>query len=482
MLKLKVIKGVGWSVSSRLFSRVIDLATLLILARILVPADFGLTALAFSIVSILDMVLEIPIVQALTRLRTLDKGHYDTAFTLGLIRGLAFAAITLAAAWPFSQFYHDDRLFALVAVLAIAPVARSLYSPRMVDQMRELRFAPVFAAQVAGKIFAAGLALWTLFAGGGYWAIAVNNVAAASATTAITYLFAPYRPALSLVQFKDFSGFMGWFSLSQVIAALNWQFDRFVLGAGVSKSELGQYTMAGDLAVMPTQSLIGPAMQPILSAFSKLTDDPERLRNAFLRAGTIMMMISAPICILIFSTADWITEILFNNQWANVSTYLAFLALTVIPVAYYQVFYSMALSVNRASVVFRMNCIDLASRLVMVPAGLYLYDVMGVILARGAAAVLLLLLCLHFAKALIGVRVVDQLGGLAKVAAACFAMSLCLFFCIAWLEGHAWNPVLEILIAVTSGGLVYLIALYFLGAAALVTDRLADPSPEGRPH
>jgi len=471
VLKLKLIKGVGWSVSGRLFSRVIDMATLLILARLLVPADFGLTALAFSVVSILDMVLEIPLVQALTRLRTLERGHYDTAFTLGVIRGLAFALIVLAAAWPFAQLYDDERLFSLVAVLSIAPVARSLYSPRMVDHMRELRFAPVFTAQLAGKILAAGLALWVLFSGGGYWAIAANNVAAATATTLVTYILAPYRPAFSLNQFRDFSGFMGWFSLSQVVAALNWQLDRFVLGAGISKGELGQYTMAGDLAVLPTQSLIGPAMQPVLSAFSKLSEDPERLRNAFLRAGTIMMMVSAPICLLIFAAADWIAEILFNSEWANISIYLSLLSLTVIPVAYYQVFYSMALAVDRASIVFRMNCFDLASRLVMVPAGFYLYSVIGVIYARGAAAALLLILCLFFAKKLIGVSMISQLRGLAKVAVACLVMGLSLFFCAGWLRGVDWNSTLEMLITVASGSVAYLIALYFLGAAALMTNR-----------
>lgn len=471
MLRRKLIKGVGWSVSGRLLGRLIDMATLLILARILVPADFGLTALAFSIVTILDMVLEVPLVQALTRLRTLEKDHYDTAFTLGVLRGVLFTVLVVAAAWPFAQFYKDDRLFSLVAVLSLAPAARSLYSPKMADYMRELRFAPMFVAQIVGKVLAAALALWVLWTGGGYWAIAVNNVAASAAATVVSYIIAPYRPALSLGQLKAFSGFLGWFSLSQIVAALNWQFDRFVLGAGISKSDLGQYTMAGDLAVLPTQSLIGPAMQPVMAAFSRLNDDDERLRHAFLRAGTIMMMAAAPICILIFAAAEWITAILFNDQWEDIALYLSLLSLTVLPVAYYQVFYSLALAADRTRMIFQINSIDLAARLVLIPAGLYAFSVLGVIAARGACAVLIFALSLYYAKELIGVRIIEQLRGLSMVALACLAMGLALAASAGFLAGVDWHPVFELTLSGLAGGSVYLAALNALGARKLITNR-----------
>jgi O-antigen/teichoic acid export membrane protein len=151
---------------------VIDFVTVLVLARTLTPADFGLTALATTLIAIVDTVLEIPLLQALTRLKCVEKSHLDTAFTLGVLRGLLVSLVVLAAARPFSIIFHDSRLTALVAALATGPIARSLYSP------------------------------------------------------------------------------------------------------------LGQYTMANDLSVLPTQSLIGPAMQPVMAAFSRIIDDPERLGNA----------------------------------------------------------------------------------------------------------------------------------------------------------------------------------------------------------
>ena len=69
MLSTKTILGAGWAVSSRLGGRVIDFVTVLVLARTLTPADFGLTALAMTLIAVVDTVLEIPLLQALTRLK-----------------------------------------------------------------------------------------------------------------------------------------------------------------------------------------------------------------------------------------------------------------------------------------------------------------------------------------------------------------------------------------------------------------------------
>ena len=81
MLSKKTIIGAGWLVSSRLGGRLIDFVTLLVLAKTLTPADFGLTALAGTVIAIVDTILEVPLLQALTRLKDVEKAHLDTAFT-----------------------------------------------------------------------------------------------------------------------------------------------------------------------------------------------------------------------------------------------------------------------------------------------------------------------------------------------------------------------------------------------------------------
>jgi O-antigen/teichoic acid export membrane protein len=238
MLATKTLLGAGWTVSSRLAGRLIDFVTVLVLARTLTPADFGLTALAMTLTVIADMVLDIPLIQALTRLERLKKSHLDTAFTLGAMRGLLLALVVLVAAWPFSRIYRDSRLLPLIALISIGPVARSLYSPAMVRYIRDMSFRQVFIAEILGKIIAFTVAISVIYLGGGYWAIAANSISSPVAAMLISYLLAPYRPALSLANLAEFSTFLGWLSMAQLVAALSWQFDRILLV--VTKSDLGR--------------------------------------------------------------------------------------------------------------------------------------------------------------------------------------------------------------------------------------------------
>jgi len=423
MLALKTFLGVGWSISARMIGRMIDFVTLLVLARVLGPADFGLTALAMTLIVILETVLEIPLTQALTRLRHVEKSHLDTAFTLGLLRGLVFSAIVAGAAWPFSKIYSDPRLLGLLMALSLGPIARGFYSPGMVRFFKELRFREVFITQVVGKLLAAGLSVLVLYLGGGYWAIVTNTVVASAGATLISYLLAPYRPALSLAKFREFSGFLGWFSCGQAVSAVNWQFDRVLLGNFLSKEEFGKYTMAGDIAALPTQSLIGPAMQPLISAFSNINDDFDRMKKAYLKASYFTMMLAMPVCVLMSVCADLIISLILNDRWRDSAIYLRWLSLTIVLNAYFQPLYSLSIARDKPKYIFYLNALDLLFRLVLIPVGIYYYSVLGVIGARGVIAVVVFAASLYAAKRLIGAPLALQLRNLSEIAVACCAMA-----------------------------------------------------------
>jgi O-antigen/teichoic acid export membrane protein len=463
MLTMKTILGAGWTVSSRLSGRLIDFVTILVLARTLTPADFGLTALAMTLTVIVDTILQVPLIQALTRLESVTKSHLDTAFTLGALRGGVLSLVVLAAAWPFAHIYNDSRLIPLVAVLAIGPLARSLYSPAMVTYIRQMSFRQLFIAEFMGKVVASALAITIVYAGGGYWAIAASSVSAPVAITVISYIIAPYLPMLSLARFSEFSTFLGWYSTAQVVSTISWQFDRIVLGYFISKSDLGQFSMATDLSDMPTQSLIGPAMQPLMAAFSRINDDRERLRAAYLKASRFTMLLAAPTCLGLSLTADLIIQVLLGPKWTDAGMYLHWLALATMLNAFYQPVQSLALATNRTNVIVRVSLVELCSRIILVSLGIYLYSVMGVVAARGAMSLIMFMLALLTARYLIGIDAASEARNLWRVAAACAAMALLVSTMRYELAGSHLNAVLELGISAVVGAVVYASTLFALG-------------------
>lgn len=463
MLAFKALKGAGWLVSSRFIGRIIDFFNLLILARILTPADFGLVALAMSLVMVIDTVLEMPVTQALVRLPTIDKSHLDTGFTLSIMRSGVIVIAVMAATWPFAAFNHDTELIPIVACLAIGPIVRGFFSPAMVHFARNLGFWQTFVMEVSGKLVAFAAAIATVLAGGTYWAIVVNFVTSYTTSTIVSYLLAPYRPALSLARFRDFAGFVGWYSAAQVVSALNWQFDRVMIGALSAKAALGRYAVASDVATLPTQSLIGPALQPVMAAFSMIGSDHERLRLAFLKAARFAMVVSVPTCLGLSLTADLATTLLLGAQWTEAAPILAILALSVAPIPYYQTLYSLCMAVDRTNEIFRLNWIDLVIRLVCLPVGFFAYAVVGVSLARVVLALVMFGFYLASVRKLLGIGWLRQLANIWKIVAAGLIMATEVVLVRHLVAGLGLPAVIELGLLAGSGALGYAVALFALG-------------------
>jgi PST family polysaccharide transporter len=446
----------------------IDVLMLLVLARLLVPADFGLVALAMVVISIVDIVLEVPVTQALTRLPAIERSHLDTGFTLGLIRAGIVILVVAAVSWPMAWFYRDDRLVELLLVLSAGPAMRGLYNPAMVKFVRSINFRYAVFAELTGKVYGACLALSIASSGGGYWALAAGSVAGPFITSVVSYGLSPYRPRITLERLGDFASFVGWFSAAQIIAALNWQYDRMLLGRTLDRGSFGQFAMASDVAVLPTQSLIGPAMQPVMAALARLADDRERIRAAFLKAVRFAMLVSVPVSLGMALTGDLAVGVLLGPAWREAAPILQGLALAVVTIPYFQATYSLALAVDRPSAVFRLNVIDLALRVGLVALGLWWAGVTGVVVARCLLGLTLLGLCLAAVRALVGIPVRSQLRNLWKVAAAGAVMSAAVMALRAGLSPQAVAPLPLLLACAATGAIVYAAALWVLGVRLIV--------------
>ncbi len=464
----KALLSAGWLVLSRFAGRLVDFFLLIMLARILVPADFGLVALAMTAISIVDIVLELPVTQALTRLPKVERDHLDTGFTIGVLRGLLILAVMVAVSWPLAALYNDPRLTELLLVLAIGPVARGLYNPAMVHFARVIDFRPAVVAEVAGKLYAACLAVSVAAAGYGYWALVAGSVASPVITTVVSYGLSPYLPRLSLRRLKDFAGFVGWLSAAQVIAAINWQFDRIVLGRILDRGTFGQFAMASDVAVLPTQSLVGPAMQPVMAAMARLVEDQTRLRTAFLKAALYTMLVSVPVCVGMALTADLAVRILFGPNWQLAGSFLQGLALTVMTIPYFQAVFSLALASNRAATVFRLNLFDLVLRIGLVALGVWYAGALGAIAARGALSIAIFVLCLFTVRRLVGASVTRQLANLWKVAAAAALMVATVLALRRGLALLEVGPLVELAACAVVGAATYGLVLWVLGVRLIV--------------
>lgn len=410
MTGTRATAGAAWLVSGRLVARLIDLATLLLLARLLTPGDFGVVAVAMTLIYIVEAVLELPVGCVLVQMQKPERVHYDTAFTLGLLRGLVLAGVLCAVAWPYAVIFDDPRLATIVIALGLAPIMRGCVSPRLAHYTRELRFERDCAMIVIGKIASLAAAISTALLHGSYWALVAATVAGPSTMVLVSYLLAPYRPRLTLAELPVFKGFLGWLSAAQVVSAINWQCDRLFLGKLVGRSELGQFSVAGDLAGLPIQTLAIPIAAPLFPALSQVRAEPDRLQATFVAGIGAIVAICWPVMIGLAMLAEPLVLLVLGQQW---SASIVLVQLLAVAGAFAVIAFpsgALALAMGRTKLVFQRGLIEFAVKLpAMFVAGLA-FGLIGIAYARILADVTMMVINLLIARHLIGVDMRSQLG------------------------------------------------------------------------
>lgn len=403
-------KGGTWTVGARLISRALDLCTMVVLAHVLRPRDFGLVAIAMTLIFIMEAALEMPLSQALVRLPEVDPEHYDTAFTLGLLRGLALSLILCLAGKPFAHFYADARLFPLICLLSLAPASRGLVSPRLADFSRRFDFSPDFRMEFLGKLCAFGTAIGLALLTHSYWAIAAGTVVSPLIATAISYMMAPYRPRLSLARMSAFSGFLGWITAAQVISSINWQADRLLLGKLTSRTEMGLFTAANDTANMPLMAFLSPIMRPLLSAFSVTRENNERLVNSYQISATAIVTLGLPLLVGESLLARAGTRLLLGPNWSGSAELLRWLALSIIPTLFAAPLGPLVMAFGRTQIFLKRNLFELCVKLPLVVVGAIKFGFLGIIAARGISEIASVFYCMTVVRRLTGLPIAKQLN------------------------------------------------------------------------
>ena len=458
---VKTATGAVWLMAARIVTRVIDFVALIILAKLLTPSDFGLVAIAASVVLIADSASEIPINQALLRLDTLKQDHLDTAFSFGLVRGLVVGLVLILASHPLAQLFKDERLANLIIFLGISPIAKGLNSPGMVMFSRQLNFSKDFQIDTLSKLLA--LTMSTAFAliTHNYWAVAVASVSSSLFVSAFSYIFAPYRPRLSFRSANAFLTFVGWSTGAQMITVVNWQSDRFLLGQFIPKSLLGEYSLADTISSLPDQVLINSTTRPLLAAFTQERGDAPRLRESYVMASATILAVGLPGLIWGSLLSQPLVRLLLGPAWAGSAEILSLLILSNVARLVRAPLLPIAMSLNQTKIFFTRSTWEICVKLPMLYLAISNFGVIGAVWTRLIMSLFNGLVEAVLLKKLLSISLIDQFAPLWRFACAALAMTLVLGVLspLVRLDQPLWALLLSTSFAVLASGAAYFCTL-----------------------
>lgn len=309
----------AWSFAAHFVGIVLPSLLLLILARILSPADFGVFALVnLTVAGFLAISLG-PLDEVVVQSKHDDVG--DFIFSAQLLVGGVLALLVALSADLISKIFGKpemaDALRLSCLLLVITPFSN--IAVRM--SMRRVAFKPVFLRRLVTPLANAAVAIPLALLGAGYWALIWGQLTGFAVAAIVVLVWGGWRPALNFNfgLFRDDVTFSGHMVLQNGVRWIRSQSGQAFLGAHTSLDQLGQYDIAWRLAGMPFSAIVEPVAQVMYAAMSKSIRDGESVRAFFLTSQRRVLMITISLGVLLAFNAEVLVGMLLGSQWLAVA-------------------------------------------------------------------------------------------------------------------------------------------------------------------
>jgi lipopolysaccharide exporter len=455
----RMATGVVWVVGSRLLVRLLGVISTLILARLLQPSDYGLIALATAFAAAVELLGAFNFDVWLVRHRSPSAAHYDTVWTLSLLRGVVIAVILFVAAEGVAVVFSEPRLTDVLRVLALGTLAASITNVGITDFQRDLRFDREFAylgiAKFGSFLVAVVIAVWLRT----YWALLAGIVAGQLLRVYLSFRLSPYRPRWSLLHWREVFGFSKWLLAGNVFGFAYLQSGTFILGRLSGADSVGFYMVAREISDLASSEIIAPIRRVLLPGYANLHNDTTLLQRSFIDGFGLIGLFGLPCAAGIVASAEPLVATLLGPQWGptvDLIRVLGVYALTSIAMA------------NQGPILLAMGHSRLLTLLMalgvllLVPsfiAGVLIYGLAGAVIATSAVNVVLFAVSLGVTARVVGVAPVAVFRVTWRAMLAAGVMGVSVWILADYLGARHAAPVLNLLVCVISGAIVYLAVL-----------------------
>ncbi len=331
-LGARSISAFAWGGGGAFLRLFLQVATQVVLARVLGPEQYGLFAMGVLVMSFSAFFSDIGLAYGLIQRKQLDATHVRFVFTWQLVLGLAVAALLAALSGVLADFFREPRVAPLM--LALAPLAflqaASAVSLNLLK--RELDFKSLQIAQtIAYFVGYVCLGIPLALAGAQVWALVVAWAVQSLLSLALMYRAArhPLRPLLWHADARNMGHFGGTVLLTNLTNWMIGNIDRAVVARALPSASMGLYANAYNLVNTPSNTILG-FMQPVMySACAKVQDDPHRIRRAYLMLMAGISLAIMPVFFTMAAVADTLVLALYGERWAGASAVLGPIALAM---------------------------------------------------------------------------------------------------------------------------------------------------------
>jgi O-antigen/teichoic acid export membrane protein len=323
----EAVRGGVWMIGLRFADRLLGLASTLVLARLLVPADFGIVAVAMSFVAAVEVLGSLGLDLSLLRRRELERPQLDAVWSLNLAIGAAGSIVLAVAALPLTAAFDEQRLLPVLLVLSALPLAGAMENIGTVFFRRDLDFAAEFRWQMARRVISVLVTVALALALRSYWALVAGIVAGRLLGTVLSYLLHPYRPRWQRQGWGELRGYSIAMFLHSAAQLVRQRLPDVAVGHVFGLRWAGLNTVAAEVAALPSTELAAPLNRVLLPVLGRLQAGEADLKRALLASLSALASTALPAAIGLALLAPDLIRLLLGPQWTEAGPLLQAMAL-----------------------------------------------------------------------------------------------------------------------------------------------------------
>lgn len=330
----------------------LQVLSVVLLARLLSPEDYGLLAMVTAIIGIGEVFRDFGLSSAAIQARTVTHAQRSNLFWINAGTGAALMIACVAAAPLIATMYGEPRLVEIASALGVTFLVNGFATQYRADLNRAMRFGALAITDVVSQALglAAGLALAA--AGFGYWALVGMQIVSLSASLIGAVLYGRWLPRWysRRAHIGGFLKFGGGLLGSQLVSYAGKNADSVVIGLMIGPDALGMYNRAMQLLLLPLNQIQAPATRVALPVLSKLQDERERFDGFLLQGQSALLNVVGFVLAFVASQAVALVVFFLGPQWESVAPLFQILSVaglaTMANYACYWVFLAKGLTSN----------------------------------------------------------------------------------------------------------------------------------------
>lgn len=444
----KIVSGFFWKLMELGSVQVVSFIIQIILARLLVPEEFGMVALVMGFIAIANVFITTGFTSSIIQRKSIDTEILSTIFWLNLFISIALYLVLLISAEWIAVFYNMALIENLIKIQALLLLFGALTSVHNAILIREMNFKKLYKYKILAVFFQGVVGITLALLGYGIWAIVYSNLINTIILSLSLWIVVKWRPQFLFSK----SSFKAIFSYSLNIMLLNFfnalfnNIQNIAIAKFFNIESLGYYNRGQQIPYMIMQNIDGTINSVMFPALSEVQSDFEKFLSIYRKALTTSIYIVFPLLIFLMVVSESLIYILFGSKWLESTPYLIITCLICM-------FWPFSIRVNalnalgRANIALKLNVfthiLTLVLFLITFDFGIYIF-----ILSVFIASLVNFFIGMILSKVVFNYSYKKQMLDILPILALSVFMGLIIYLLGGLLENHYINISIQCIVGV----------------------------------